>query len=250
MSPDGNSTAWGAQNDPFGEDWFGRPPEEEIWARAEQMRQDNRDALRHIVELLVWEAQGNRELLGVVASLLWNWDAIDPRWIAEAAFMSVGDARRLAEAQPLMVFHCLDCGAELRAVSRRQRARMHDSLEALCRGEGEDHHHGDLLCVACSQQRVDHDEKQRLLDDLRQQALLDEYRKRPYAERRQTKEWAIMKNQIHRRDRYRCRLCGRDDLELHIHHCSYANYGRERLEDLITLCKACHRRFHLGSEAS
>ena len=72
----------------------------------------------------------------------------------------------------------------------------------------------------------------------------------PYAERRQTKEWAILKKRIHHRDRYRCRLCGRDDVELHVHHCTYANYAQERLEDLITLCSECHHDFHFKSEAS
>jgi 5-methylcytosine-specific restriction endonuclease McrA len=250
MSPDGNSAAWGAQNDPFAEDCFVWSPEEEIRARAEQMRKDNRDALRHFVELLVWEVHGNKDLLEVVVSLLWNWEAIEPRWIAEASFMSVGDASRLAESRPLMVFHCLDCAVERRTASRRQRTRMHESLEAFCRGEADEHHLRTLLCESCVKQRDEHYEEQRLLDVLRQQALLDDYRRQPYAERRQTKEWAVIKNRIHRRDKYRCRLCGRDDLELHVHHCTYANYGQERLEDLISLCGPCHHRFHFNSEAS
>jgi 5-methylcytosine-specific restriction endonuclease McrA len=248
--PDNNSGSFGWQSDPFGEDFFLVPPEEEIRARAERMRQDNCDALRDFAELLVYEVQSNKDLLGIVVSLLLTWEEIHLRWIAEAAFMSVGDVSRLAESQPLMTFNCLDCGVELQTVSRRQRTRMHGSLEALCRKDTEDYHLRNLLCAACAKQRDDHDEEQRLLDDLRQQALLEEYRERPYAERRQTKEWDILKKQIHRRDRYRCRLCGRDNVELHVHHCSYANYGRERIEDLITLCRMCHRHFHFRSEAS
>ena len=250
MSPDGNSAEWGVQNDPFGEDFFLMPPKEEIRTRATQLRQDNRDALRHFVELLVWEVQENKDLLGVVVSLLWHWEAVEPKWIAEAAYMTVGDASRLAESQTIMLFHCLDCGVELRAMNRHQRMRLHKSLEALCQGASEDHHFRHLLCEACAMQRDDYDEAQRLLDSLRQQALLDEYRKRPYAERRETKEWAILKKQIHRRDKYRCRLCGRDDLELHVHHATYDNYAQERLEDLITLCSVCHHHFHFRSEAS
>ena len=38
-------------------------------------------------------------------------------------------------------------------------------------------------------------------------------------------------------------MCGKD-AQLHVHHCTYANYGEERLEDLIMLCSACHERFH------
>ncbi len=248
--PDSNAESFNWQNNPFREDFFLLLPEEEIRVRAEQMRQDNHEALRHFVELLVWEVQGNKDLLGVVISLFWNWEQVNPKWIAEASFMSVGDVSRLAESQPLTTFNCLDCGVELQTVSRRQRTRMYGSLEALCGRNAQDYHLRNLLCAACAKQRDDHDEEQRLLDDLRQQALLEEYRQRPYAERRQTKEWAILKQQIHRRDRYRCRLCGRDDVELHVHHRSYANYGQERIDDLITLCKVCHQHFHFGSEAS
>ena len=164
--------------------------------------------------------------------------------------MSVGDVSRLAESQDMMVFNCLDCGAELQSVSRRQSIRMNSSLEALCGRDTEDRHLRALLCKNCTKQRDDHDQEQRLLDDLRQQALLDEYRKRPYSERRQTREWAILKKQIHRRDRHRCRLCSAADTQLHVHHRSYTNYGQERLEDLITLCSACYSHFHFGTEAS
>jgi hypothetical protein len=62
-------------------------------------------------------------------------------------------------------------------------------------------------------------------------------------------EWMILKRQVHHREGYRCRLCGRDDLQLHVHHSTYKNYGEEKLEDLITLCSTCHERFH-RSEAS
>jgi 5-methylcytosine-specific restriction endonuclease McrA len=45
-------------------------------------------------------------------------------------------------------------------------------------------------------------------------------------------------------------LCGTEDVELHVHHCTYENYAREKLEDLITLCNECHHTFHFKSEAS
>ena len=241
---DHSSNRLGDQNDPFGEDFSLPPGEEETWARVEQIAEDNRDALRHHVELLVWEALGNPDLLKIVVSVLWHLEDVEPRWMAEACFMSVGDVRDLAESQPIMAFHCLDCGAHLPAQNRRHLIRLHHSLRALSLGEIGEDHLADLLCTACSKLRADHQEDQRRLDDLRQQAILAAYRRRPYAERRQTREWATLKKQVHRRDRYRCRLCGSCDSELHVHHSSYANYAEERLEDLITLCSACHQRFH------
>jgi 5-methylcytosine-specific restriction endonuclease McrA len=244
MTTDGNSYAWVQGDDPFREDFFLPPHEEEIEARAEQIAADNRDAIRHYVELLIWETQDNPDLRKIVVSLLYHWDDVDPRWLAEASFMSVGDVRDLAESQPIVTFHCLDCGVQLQLMNRRHLIRMHYSLRALRRGEIEDERLADLLCKTCIRQRKEHAEDQRRLDGLRQQALLAEYRKKPYVERRGTQEWALLKRQVHRRDRYRCRLCGCDDAPLHVHHCTYANYAEERLEDLITLCSRCHKRYH------
>ena len=244
MTTDGNSYAWGWRNDPFREDIFLLPHEEETRARVEQITEDNRDALRHYVELLVWETHGNPDLLRIAVSLLWHFEDVDPRWMAEASFMSVGDVRDLAESQPIMTFHCLDCGVELQVMNRRHLIRMHHSLRALRKGDVGDQRLANLLCRTCIGQRKEHAEDQCRLDQLRQQALLAEYRSRPYAERRATREWTILKQQVHRRDGYRCRLCGNSDEQLHAHHCTYANYAEERLEDLITLCSTCHERFH------
>ena len=241
---DTNSGAIGWQNDPFGEDFFLVPHEEETWARAEQVAGDNRDAFRHYVELLVWEVQGNPDLLRIAISLLWLWEDVEPRWLAETCFMRVGDVRDLAESQPIVAFHCLDCGEQLQARNRRHLIRMHQSLRALRKSELGGEHLADHLCKPCAGQREEYAEDQRRLDDLRLQAFLTEYRERPYVERRKTREWAILKRQVHRRDGYRCRLCGRDDDQLHVHHSTYANYAEERLEDLITLCGTCHERFH------
>jgi 5-methylcytosine-specific restriction endonuclease McrA len=237
------------QSDPFGEDFYLAPHAEEVWARSEQLAADNQDALRHFVELAIWEALDNPDLLKILSSLLWLWDAIDPRWLAEASFRSVSDVRDLVDSQPVMTFNCLDCGAELNPMNRRHLLRMHHSLNGLGRDESGDHL-TDLLCKRCTAQRSAHAEEQRRLDELRQRALLAENRGRPYAERRQTKEWEILKRQVHRRDGYRCRLCGRDDIQLHVHHRTYETYAEERLEDLITLCRTCHEHFHFLSEAS
>jgi 5-methylcytosine-specific restriction endonuclease McrA len=236
------------QSDPFGEDFYLVPHAEEIWARGEQLAADNQDALRHFVELAIWEALDNRDVLKVMIRLLWLWEDVDSRWLSEASFMSVGDVRDLVDSEPVMTFNCLDCGAELKPMNRRHLLRMHRTLNALRRQP--DDPPTDLLCKTCIVQRADHAEGQRRLDEHRQQALLADYRGRPYAERRQTKEWAILKRQVHRRDGYRCRLCGEEDVELHVHHCTYENYAQERFEDLITLCNVCHGNFHFKSEAS
>jgi hypothetical protein len=250
MALDGNADHWGDQNDPFGDDFYSVPYEEVVRARAERVLRDNRDALRHFTELAIWEAVDRPDHLKVLVSLLWHWDAIDPVWIAEACFLTVGDVRNLAESQPIMVFLCLDCGVEIVPRHRRHRIRLLNSVDDFCGDDVGNHPPADLLCETCQQQRDEHAEQQRRLDDLRQQALLDEYRALPYGDRRSTREWAALKRQIHRRDGYRCRLCNRDNVQLHVHHRTYSGYAQERLEDLITLCRACHQHFHFLAEAS
>jgi len=245
-----NPNGWSDESDPFGEDFFAVTPEEETRARAKRVLQDNQDAIRHYVEVLSWELMDNPELRKVLITLLWHWEQVEPEWIAEASFMSVGDVSRLAESQTLLAFPCLYCGAELRAKGRDHRLQMHRSSEVVCRNSSADDHLAKLLCESCRNQRADYLEEQRQLDALRQEALLAEYRDRPYAERRRTREWTILKRQVHRRDKYRCRLCGDGDVELHVHHATYKHYAAERLEDLITLCSSCHNQFHFPAEAS
>jgi 5-methylcytosine-specific restriction endonuclease McrA len=239
----------GDQNDPFGEDFF-LVPSEEIRARAEYILGENRDYLRHYVELAIWYAQDNPDLRKVLLSLLWLWEAVDPQWLAEASPMAVSDVRNLTESQPVMMFNCLDCGTELADKSRLQEIGMQHSLEVYCGDKTKNAPPVNLLCGSCHQQRKDHDEQQADLDRRRYQALLEEHRERPYEDRRQTQEWKVLKKQIHRRDGYRCRLCGRNGVQLHVHHRTYATYAEERLEDLITLCCSCHETFHFLSEAS
>jgi len=250
MSPDGNSAAWGAQNDPFGEDFFGGPPEEEIRATAERVLHDNRDALRHFVELAIWGALDQPEHLKGLVTLLWHWKDVDPKWVAEASFMSVSDVRDIAESQTVWDFLCLCCGVEITVWNRLHRIGLQGRVGDYCSDIAGDDPPAKLLCKTCEEQSNDLVEQQHRLDRERYQALLGEYRARPYAERRQTKEWAIIRNQILRRDRYRCRLCGEGDVVLHVHHATYKNYAAERLEDLITLCSVCHDRFHFGSAES
>ncbi len=249
MTDDHSAGRWGEQSDPFGEDFYLMPYEEEVRARAEQVCRDNQDALRHFVELAIWEALDNPDHLKVLLSLLWLWEAVDPKWLAEASFMSIRDVRDLAESQPIHTFNCLDCGTELTG-SRYQGILMQRSVEAYCENVSSSDPPANLLCETCWEQRKDYADQQRRLDNARYEALLDEYRRRPYADRRTTREWMVLKRQVHRRDRYRCRLCGCDGDQLHVHHRTYTTYAEERLEDLITLCRSCHAHFHFLSEAS
>jgi 5-methylcytosine-specific restriction endonuclease McrA len=239
-----NADDRGDQKDLFGEDFFLLPSEEEIRAKAEQILGDNRDYLRFYVEQAIWYAQDNPDHVKVLLPLLWLWEAVDPQWLAEASFMTVRDVRSLTESQRVMTFNCLDCSTELADKSRLQEIGMQHSLEDYCGDKTKNAPPINLLCGSCHRQRKDHAEQQADLDRRRYQALLKEYRARPYEDRRQTREWKVLKKRIHRRDRYRCRLCNRNKVPLHVHHRTYTTYAEERLEDLLTLCRGCHEYVH------
>ncbi len=242
---DSNSDVFGGANDPFGEDFFLAPYADELAERAVRMRHDNRDALRHVVEVLAWEAMDRPELKEAAILLLWNWEDVEVPWIAEAFFLDVRQVCEVAEAHPVRAFNCLCCGKELRVRNRRELFRRIRSLEAACEGAGEEAI-ADLLCCRCAKQIAEDAETQRRLSHEMHQAILAERGKGPYPERWTTEEWEVMRNRMLARARYRCQLCGARgrNVQLNVHHNSYENYGEERLEDLIVLCRSCHRRFH------
>jgi|SRR5215203_861333 len=243
-----NADVLSGQNDPFREDFYVSPYTEELEERARASRQDNEDAIRLFVECLAWEAMDSPELRRIVISLLWHWSDIEPSWIAEALFLDLRQVCEIAEAQPLKYFNCLDCGSQIEIINRHHLMRLDRSLRAISRGEVQ-RHLGDLLCIACAEQRVETEEERQQVRDLRHQVYVDELRKMPYAERLVTREWQVIRNRMLRRAGYRCQLCESRD-RLNVHHRTYANFGDERLEDLIVLCRSCHMHFHHIVDAS
>jgi 5-methylcytosine-specific restriction endonuclease McrA len=247
---DGNAHDPYWQNNLFREDFFVLPYEDELMERAKTVRDHNEDAVRHCVERLLWEFQNSAEFKReIIIPLLYLREDVQLSWIAEACFCDVHQLCEIAKAHPILAFNCLDCGMELPVRSREHLINLARSLGAFCEGQTSDRL-VDLLCKTCINLRDERDEEQRRMDHLRQQALLAEYRKLPYADRRKSREWEVLRKQVLRRDDYRCRMCNRNDLPLHPHHRTYATYAEERLEDLITLCAECHGLFHSLSDVS
>ncbi len=55
--------------------------------------------------------------------------------------------------------------------------------------------------------------------------------------------WYYVKHAAEARDCHRCTNCdGTEQLEGH--HRTYQRWGRERLDDVYTLCRPCHNAFH------
>jgi hypothetical protein len=71
---DSNPEAPYGQNNPFGENFFLVPHPDELQARAQQVRQDNQDAVRHYVELVLWGMIDRPDLVRLLVAVLWLWE--------------------------------------------------------------------------------------------------------------------------------------------------------------------------------
>ena len=58
-----------------------------------------------------------------------------------------------------------------------------------------------------------------------------------------TKTWREKANERLKQDGYQCVLC-RSAKNLSVHHITYENIGFEKMDDLISVCKACHEKLH------
>jgi hypothetical protein len=67
----------------------------------------------------------------------------------------------------------------------------------------------------------------------------------PYKEFLKTEFWREVRDEVKRRDHYRCALCA-SQAGLNVHHRTYEHHGFEDmwLRDLICLCRNCHAKFH------
>lgn len=64
-----------------------------------------------------------------------------------------------------------------------------------------------------------------------------------YSEYLKTKHWNNIKQQMYKKYRYHCCVCGWSH-GIQIHHKTYERVGNESLDDLIYICKACHKLYH------
>jgi hypothetical protein len=73
----------------------------------------------------------------------------------------------------------------------------------------------------------------------------DDLRDMPYDEFLRSGYWADVRAKVLERDGHRCQGCGATK-GLQVHHHTYAHHGDEarHLEDLVSVCRACHRRQH------
>jgi len=74
-------------------------------------------------------------------------------------------------------------------------------------------------------------------------------RKEDYALYLKSPRWAELREEALIRDGRKCKLCA-SDCGLQVHHREYPKIlGSEPLEDLVTLCSACHSIYHKKKES-
>jgi hypothetical protein len=60
--------------------------------------------------------------------------------------------------------------------------------------------------------------------------------------------WQDIRQSVVDRDKNKCKQCGNKGYD--VHHKHYKNWGNEKLEDLITLCRACHEQYHASQKGT
>jgi 5-methylcytosine-specific restriction endonuclease McrA len=75
------------------------------------------------------------------------------------------------------------------------------------------------------------------------QLEIERLKRLPYKEYLKTEHWNNTRQRALKRAYYRCALCNSNG-QLHVHHRTYENIGKEHNADLIVLCSHCHAKFH------
>lgn len=64
-----------------------------------------------------------------------------------------------------------------------------------------------------------------------------------YSQYLRSEHWKEFKIRCRRAGMNFCKVCGIGD-EIHLHHQTYERIGAELLEDVVPLCKDCHKQLH------
>ena len=72
-----------------------------------------------------------------------------------------------------------------------------------------------------------------------------------YEEYLKTRHWRLLRLKVAKKRHFRCEFCG-EKFENHyeIHHKHYNSLGKEKIDDLMFLCKNCHNDLHIALKAN
>lgn len=65
----------------------------------------------------------------------------------------------------------------------------------------------------------------------------------PYELYLQTDHWRHFREEALKFYQYKCQTCGKVKV-LDVHHRNYDHIGEETFNDVIVLCRTCHKKFH------
>jgi 5-methylcytosine-specific restriction endonuclease McrA len=219
------------------------PLDQNMLEAAKRMYQENRDALWTHIMATGLLAEGSVELRANLISLFVQLDEIPMPWLDHAFGVNSREAWAIAEIEPIFLFWCLSCQEQILPKDVRQYRRLKRELEALRNCRVGDMVSTALMCGGCTEFRLHQFNEECRAARLAQQARIAQLRKMG-AKYREEPEWQQRRRQALARAGYKCQACSKHDTPLDVHHNSYQNYGDERLEDLVVLCRACHQKLH------
>lgn len=210
---------------------------------AREMYKENRGAMwTHLVStgLLV---EDSIELRANLIALFAQVDEIPISWLEHAFGVNGREAWAIAQTEPIFLFWCLSCQEQIHPKGPIHMRRLKRELEVIRNCSVGEMVSTALLCGGCTEFRLhQHNEECRIARFAQQARAAQLYKMG--AKYMEQEEWQVRRVQALTRAGYKCQACSRRNTTLDVHHNSYENYGNERPQDLIVLCRPCHQRLH------
>jgi 5-methylcytosine-specific restriction endonuclease McrA len=219
------------------------PVEEGHIEAAREMHRDNLHALYTHLFSTGLLLKDSLELRANLIRLFVQVDEIPISWLDDAFGVNGREAWAIAQVEPIFLFGCLDCQEPICPKGQRHQRRLKRELEALCHSRVGEMMSTALLCGRCTELRLHQYNEECRAARLSQQARAARLYKMG-AKYREEPEWKVKRTQALIRAGYRCQMGASHDGPLDVHHNTYQNYGNERPQDLVVLCRSCHEQIH------